>query len=566
MVQDKTMKKIFLIFSFLLSLSLFSQQQEDAWFFLKDKPDTTSYISNPILMLSQRAINRRNNLQITIDATDVPIHKSYLDAIKNSTGVTVLGKSKWLNAIHIQATKTIIDATFTNFSFIERVEFANKSFNSSSQKSIKKMVSNHQNKFNNSQTEFNYGSTSDQIKMLKGDYLHAQDLTGKGQVIAVIDAGFPNVNTLEAFKRLRDNNQILGGYDFVERSNSFYTGNNHGTNVLSTIGGYLENEFVGAAPDASFYLFRTENAAVEVPLEETLWVEAAERADSLGVDVINTSLGYSTFDNANYNYSYSDMNGKTTFISRGAEIAANKGILVVNSAGNSGNDAWKYITAPADASSVITVGAVDKDSNIASFSSFGPSFDGRVKPEILAQGVSASVINHTTGAISSSNGTSFSSPIMAGLIACLNGNEGFLLKSFKRGKTEKAKNFNDFLKEAVYKSADRYTNPTEQHGFGIPNFKVALNSYIGSTASLEEEYFATLKVSPNPIITNFRIEGLEGEVKEYKVKVFDVLGKEVFKQKGTIFNNFDISSLEKGVYFIRISKNNQYKTIKIIKN
>ncbi|TXD45914.1 S8 family serine peptidase [Polaribacter sp. IC073] len=559
------MKKLGFLFSFLITFSLFSQQQEDAWFFLRDKPDSTLYISNPLLMLSQRAIDRRNNLQIEINGTDVPMHQAHIDNIKAAVGITVLGKSKWLNAVHIQGTKIIIDNYFLNSSFIKRVEFANKTFNNLGEKAVEKMVSNHQNKFNISQTDFNYGSTSDQIKMLKGNYLHAQGLTGAGQIIAVIDAGFPNVNTLEAFKRLRENNQILGGYDFVERSTNFYAGNNHGTNVLSTIGGYLENQFVGAAPDASFYLFRTENAPVEVPLEETLWVEAAERADSLGVDVINTSLGYSTFDNADYNYSYADMNGKTTFISRGAEIAGNKGILVVNSAGNSGNNSWKYITAPADAPSVITVGAVDKNKSIANFSSFGPTSDGRIKPEILALGVSAAVINHTNGAISLSNGTSFSSPIMAGLIACLNGNEGFLLKSSIHKKSKKQKKFNDHLKEAVYTSANTYSNPTDQYGYGIPDFEIALNKYIGSTASLQEASLERVKISPNPVTTIFKIEGFLGNRKGYKMQIFDVLGKQVL-QKETLLNEVEISFLETGLYFLKISKENQYRTIKIIKN
>ena len=565
MVLDKIMKKTLFLFSFLLTFSLFSQEQEDAWLFLKDKPNANSFLAEPLTMLSQRAIDRRNNLQITINEIDVPIHESYINDIKNSPGITILGKSKWLNAVHIQGTKEIIDETFPNLPFIERVEFANKNFNNLAQKSSKKMVSNHQNKFKVIQTEFNYGSTSDQIKMLKGDYLHAQGLTGEGQIIAVIDAGFPNVNTLEAFKRLRDNNQILGGYDFVERSINFYSGHNHGTNVLSTIGGFLENEFVGSAPDASFYLFRTENAPIEVPLEETLWVEAAERADSLGVDVINTSLGYSTFDNPNYNYSYDDMDGKTTFISRGAEIAANKGILVVNSAGNSGNDSWKYITSPADAASVITVGAVDKNGNIASFSSFGPTFDKRVKPEILALGLNATVINHTNGAVSTSSGTSFSSPIMAGLIACLNGNEGFTLKSSNSTKAKTQKNYNDYLKEAVYKSSDKYANPSDQYGYGIPNFEVALNTYIASL-TIEKSILNSINISPNPITTIFNIDGVLGALNMYEIKVLDVLGKQVFHQKEAISNQIDISFLENGVYFIRVSKENKYKTFKIIKN
>ena len=560
------MKKILFLLAIFLTVSLFSQQQEDAWFFLKDKPNADTFIENPITMLSQRAIDRRNDLQIAIDVTDVPIYQIYLEDIKNEAGITVLGKSKWLNAVHIQGTKEIIEDVFTNLNFIVKVEFANKLFNSLSQKSLEKTATSYHNKFNTSQTDFNYGSATNQIEMLKGNYLHTQGFTGEGQIIAVIDAGFPNVNTLDALKRLRNTNKILGGYDFVERSTNFYTGHNHGTNVLSTIGGYLENEYVGSAPDASFYLFRIENAMIEVPLEETLWVEAAERADSLGVDVINSSLGYSTFDNPNYNYTYADMDGKTAFISRGAEIAANKGILVVNSAGNSGNTSWKYITAPADALSVIAVGAVDSNGNIASFSSYGPTVDNRIKPEILGQGLGAAVINHTSGAISFANGTSFSSPIMAGLIACLNQNINFSTKSSKNKKIRDENNFNDYLKEAVYASADRYENPTDQHGYGIPNFEIALQKYTSSTASLEGIFISSLKVYPNPVKSTFSFDGLEGVLKDYNIQIFDVLGKKVFEQKEKIVNTIQISFLENGIYFVNVSKENQFKIIKILKN
>ncbi|WP_299665573.1 S8 family serine peptidase [uncultured Polaribacter sp.] len=556
------MKKITLLFSLLFTFSLFSQQ-EDAWLFLKDKPNAATFLANPLTMLSQRAIDRRNNQNIDLELSDVPIDENYYNQLKNEGNIVVLGKSKWLNAIHIQGTKTNIEAVFSSLSFINKIKFANKSFNNLANKSIKK--ANHYNKFKTSQSTFNYGSTSNQIKILKGDYLHAQGLTGEGQMIAVIDAGFPNVDVLPAFQRLRGHQKILGGYDFVERNTNFYSGNNHGTNVLSTIGGYLENEFVGTAPNASFYLFRTENAAVEVPLEETLWVEAAERADSLGVDIINTSLGYSTFDNPNYNYAYSDMDGKTAFITRGAEIAANKGILVVNSAGNSGNDLWKYITAPADAPSVITVGAVDSKGNIASFSSFGPTADGRVKPEILAQGVNAAVISHSNGAIISSNGTSFSSPIMAGLIACLNQHKGFILKSARNQSFKDSHNFNEFLKKAVYESADRFSNPEAQFGYGIPNFELAFNNYVASL-SIEENLLEIVKITPNPISTTFKIEGIQSNFKNYTLQIFDLLGKQVFQQKQIFSDDLNISFLENGIYFLRISKGNQYKTIKIIKN
>lgn len=554
------MKNFLLFFTFIYTTTFFAQQ-EDAWLFFKDKPNAAPFIASPLTMLSQKAIDRRGMQNVSIDETDVPIHQTYRDAIKNTSGITILGKSKWLNALHIQGSETDIKNLKSTFTFVDKIEFANKNLNANNKSASKKIVANHLNKFENTQTDFTYGSTENQIKMLKGDFLHQQGLTGKNQTIAVIDAGFPNVNTLPAFKRLRDNNQILGGYNFADRNTNFYTRHNHGTNVLSTIGGYLENQFVGAAPDAKFYLFISEIAETETVLEETLWVEAVERADSLGVDVINTSLGYSTFDNPKHSYTYADMDGKTTFISRGAEIAANKGILVVNSAGNEGGNSWNYITAPADALSVITVGAVDANGNIANFSSFGPTSDGRIKPEILAQGVNAAIINHGNGTIVGANGTSFSSPIMAGLIACLNDNEGFLLKSSK----QQSKNFNTYLKEAVYESADRFSNPTAQHGYGIPNFEMALNNYIGSTGSVENHFFENLKIAPNPVLNTFKIEGFKGSLQDYDFQIFNVLGKMVYQQQKLTNNTLDISTLEKGLYLLKISNNNFQKTIKIIK-
>lgn len=554
------MKNIVFIFLIFFGFQLFAQQ-EDAWIFLKDKPNSESFLANPLSILSQRAIDRRNQQGVTLDVTDVPIDENYYNQLKNEPNITILGKSKWLNALHIQGTATVIKTLKTKFNFIESIDFADKSLNTASKTVSKKQVLNHVNKFKNATTSFNYGVTSTQIKMLNGDFLHEQGLTGKNQIIAIMDAGFPNVNTLPAFKRIRDNNQILGGYNFADRNISFYTRNNHGTNVLSTIGGYLEDQFVGTAPDAKFYLFITEVVESETVLEETLWVEAAERADSLGVDVINTSLGYSTFDNPKHNYTYADMDGKTTFISRGAEIASQKGILVVNSAGNSGTSAWKYITAPADAASVISVGAVDSSKNISPFSSFGPSFDGRIKPEILALGTSASVINHTNGAIANASGTSFSAPIMAGLIACLNDNEGFILKSSTK---KNSKNFNDYLKEAVYKSADRYANPTDQHGYGIPDFKVAFTNFT-SVFSVDSNSFNEISIYPNPVATIFKVNGIEEDLERYQYKMLDVLGKIVLQQVNFTQNQIDISLLKKGVYFLQLSKDNQQKTIKILK-
>ena len=463
------MKNTFFTFLFLFSVSFAFSQVEDAWVYFKDKPSEASYYATPLNMLSQRALDRRARYNISLDFKDVPIESAYISAITNATGITVLAKSKWLNALHIQGTKSNIDALLnlelSNFLFVDSIEFANRSLNSSKPTLFSEKSPITKKKQLETTTDFTYGNAENQLAMLEGTTLHQNNFTGSGMQIAIIDAGFPNVNTILAFKRIRDNGQILGGYDFVDRSTNFYAGDAHGTMVLSTIAGYLEQgvegatkSFVGTAPDASFYLFRTENAPVEVKLEESLWVEAAEKADSLGVDVINTSLGYSVFyDNPNHNYDYSDMDGKTTFITRGAEIAFSRGMILVNSAGNEGNDAaWPYINAPADGPSVLTVGAVNASGSIASFSSFGPTFDNRIKPDVCAQGQTTSLIN-TSGSVVTGNGTSFSSPVLTGVVACL-------WQAFPN-KT------NVEITQLIKESSHLFPSYTNQEGYGIPNFK-----------------------------------------------------------------------------------------------
>lgn len=320
------------IFSFLFCFfpyAIFAQQ--DAWVYFTNKENVEVVIQKPISILSQKAINRKNAHNIAIDVRDVPVNEFYISRLKTTSGITVLAKSKWMNAVHVRGEASDISRLF-DFDFVASIEFADKNLNDL----LRPAKQNDKFVLEESLDGFNYGSSQNQVSMIHVDALHRENYTGEGIIIAVIDAGFPNVNTMTSFSRLRNSNRLLGGYDFVNRTSAFdaYTASSHGTKVLSTMAGYVENEFVGTAPDASYYLFRTEDAAFENPVEESYWVEAAERADSLGVHIINSSLGYSEFDNPKYNYLPSAMDGKTTFISRGAQIASQKGILVVNSAGN----------------------------------------------------------------------------------------------------------------------------------------------------------------------------------------------------------------------------------------
>ncbi|MFB3387426.1 S8 family serine peptidase [Flavobacterium sp. LAR06] len=529
-------------FTFVL-LFIFSAMfsQEDAWVYFKDKPSSQVFLDKPLDMLTQRSLDRRTNQSIPLADSDVPIEKSYISQINASSGITIMAKSKWLNALHIRGTQANILA-LKSFSFVDKVSFANKALNTTAKK-----VSVHKESQTNDKLkttiDYAYGNSASQIQMLNGQALHKQNYTGTGKIIAVLDAGFPGVNIAQPFQNLQTKNQILGGYDFVNRNANFYTGDDHGTLVLSTMGGYKENALVGTAPDASYYLFITENDASENPVEESLWVEAAERADSLGVDIITTSLGYFEFDNANYSHTYSDMNGSTNFISRGAEIAFSKGIIVVASAGNEGRTAEPHIGAPADAVSVITVGSVDSAKIKSNFSSIGPSFDNRIKPDVMAQGT-ATVVSNASGTIGTSNGTSFSCPVMAGMIACLW--QAFPTKTNKE------------IRQILLEISDRYANPNNDYGYGIPNF--------GSTLGVEN-FLASSDFSmfPNPAKT-FVSFSFSSENYEASVSIYSVLGQKLIEKQITNQNPIlSVEALNSGLYFYTFDAEGLHKTGKIIK-
>ena len=512
--------------------------QEHAWVYFNDKPNTVAAMANPLSMLTQRALDRRTHQNIALNNQDVPISNSYINQIMAQNGILVKAKSKWLNAVHVYGTATDINALST-LSFVNQIVFADNSLNARpTNQANSQETSNKFEVLNN----YNYGNSYNQAHQIRVDYLHEQNFTGSTMQIAVLDAGFPNVDNFSAFQQIRDNNQILGGYDFVARSTNFYQGSSHGTAVLSTIAGFVDTELVGTAPDVKVYLFRTEDAVPETPLEESLWVEAAEKADSLGVDIISTSLGYQNFDEPRYDHQYADMDGNTTFISRGANIAAEKGILVVAAAGNDGNNTYFNISAPADATNVFTIGAVDENGAIASFSSYGPNFNNQIKPDVDAKGLQATVVN-ASGTVSTSSGTSFATPIMAGAIACF---------------WEAYPNKTNFeIMQMIRESASLYNNPTDHEGYGIPNFETAFQ-----VATIANTTFAELTVFPNPVIDNLHINTKMIN----SIEIYSVLGKKMSFKTDNITHTIDVSSFEKGIYFLNIkNQKGKSKTVKMIK-
>jgi serine protease AprX len=537
------MKKLLHIALLFISAAVFAQQ-EDAWVYFTDKPDAEFYLANPLEMLSQKALDRRAAHGITPDIMDVPVHQAYIDQVSTSPGITVMARSKWMNCLHVRGTEEAVNA-LSELSFVDSIDFANKLLNTSGRPGSIQQPSAVNKTFETDAT-FSYGNSANQVQMLNGHLLHQQDLTGAGMTIAVLDAGFPGVDTTQPFQRLRDNNLILGGYNFVGQSDNFYTGGTHGTLVLSTMGGYTEGQLVGSAPDAFYYLFITEDVAGENPVEESYWVQAAEVADSLGVDVINTSLGYFLYDNPSYSYSYEDIDGQTAFITRGANIAFTRGMFCVTSAGNSANTDNPNVRVPGDAFNTLTLGAVDAAEQYAYFSSIGPTFDGRVKPDVMAQGL-ASVLANPLGEVATANGTSFSSPITAGLVACL----WQALPELDNGE----------ILQLVKQSADRYTNPDPQYGYGIPDFALALNNGLGLIDNKKQPFL----LYPNPSRSTVNMVFPRGLLNA-NVTVFNSLGQIVLEQAIPAGQpSFTINQLATGIYGYRIESKQGMQSGRIIR-
>jgi serine protease AprX len=412
------MRKVLLILLLLLLFfNLFSQKLSNGqyWICLADKAGNEHSLSNPSEFLSLRSIERRARQNISLSQDDLPVSKMYLDSLKN-LGLTILGSSRWFNAVIVESNDTLLLDTLDHISFVSEFYYKIPRKKTVSAVTVTKRTDSHQE--NQQFNELNYGKAFPQIAFINGHTLHELGYRGTDFRIAVIDGGFYKADTIAAFDSLWDEGRMLGYHDFSRSETGFFNTASHGMSVLSTMAANLPGEIIGTAPKASYYLLKSEIVQSETPLEEALWVMAAEYADSAGADIINSSLGYSEFDDSTLNYSYSDMDGKTALVTRAAEKAFGKGIVVVISAGNEGKKSWKYITAPSDGPNVLCIGAADTLGEVAAFSSRGPSYDQRTKPDILAVGYNTTVIN-SNGFVSKGNGTSFSAPQVAGMIACL---------------------------------------------------------------------------------------------------------------------------------------------------
>ena len=547
------MKKLSFILLFLV-ISAFASAQiatDIYWVQFKDKNNSPYSIDNPEAYLSARALQRRANLGISIDEYDIPVNPQYLQAVSDC-GAELLNPSKWLNGVSVHVTDPSVMEAINALEFV--VEVRNCPSNPDAQKIKERWlsdglkpveVSRHSRGF--------YGGGTTQITQINGQALHDSGYMGEGVVIAVLDGGFIGADTHPAFDNMREEGRLLGVRDFVYGSTSVYSQSSHGTSCLSTMAAYVPNTFVGTAPKASYYLLHTEDAPNENIVEEYNWVSGAEYADSLGVDVCSTSLGYINFDMSQWDHSQSHYDGHTAPSSIGAEIAVSRGMICTNSAGNEG-ESWEgdlcTLGMPADAEHVLTVGAVDGDGNRTWFSSVGPTYDGRIKPDVMAMGQDTYVAS-SDGDYYTGGGTSFSNPVMAGAVACL----------------RQARPYASVQEicDAVRACGNRANRPDNRYGYGIPDLSQALEMLnveepIGNTPA------HIISVYPNP--SNGEVHVALNGVHKAELTVYDITGRRLYTYS---FNGLNHTTLERylntlneGVYFIHAVSEAGSQTQKLV--
>lgn len=532
------------------------------WVQFNTKSNTPYSINKPEYYLSQRAIDRRLRHGIAIDSTDLPVNPTFVDSLR-TLGFYVKHTSKWMNGA------VVILPTNLNINNIIKPSFID-SYTLRKNAPSKTTIPNAQDmelksaKFSDIDADSlmhdAYGNSYVQLSMISGHLLHTLS-RGKGVQVAVIDAGFENSDIIPAFDSIRARNGILGTYDFVDPGNDVYREYEHGNNVFSIMAGNDPGNLIGAAPDASYWLLRTEDVndiyngatyRTESPVEEDYWIFAVEFADSVGCDVVNTSLGYTTFDNPNFNHTYEEFDGKTIKISKAANLAVDKGMVVVCSAGNSRNDEWGKIVAPSEAEKVLSVAAVDESNTIASFSSPGFTDDFAInKPDISALGVFVTYAA-SNGTYERWNGTSYASPIIAGMAACL--------VSFFPEKS--ATEIMDLIREL----GNLYPQHSIDYGYGIPDFSKVVKLVNPDITAIDELNDAQIHVYPNPFTSALTITNTEG----FKTfELFSSMGKRIISSniddtKMEISSSI-LSGLNKGVYFAVLTGRQKTQLFKLIK-
>lgn len=534
-----------LVLVLFLSLPALPQAQNQGYLYrivFNDKGDQNTSSYDPALLFSNKALERRKKHNIAgIDFHDLPVYKPYIAQISGmGMGLELKCTSRWMNSALFWSANPVVTENLAALPSVKEVM------------TVKipgtKGINADKLSLALSPAEIPFDRP---VQMLNGYPLIASGFNGRGILIAVLDGGFENGDRISSLEKLRLEKRILAQRDFVDNDISVYHSSTHGTAVLSVLAGNIDGWILGTARGASFLLLRTEDTGSEYPCEEDYWAAGAEYADSCGADIISSSLGYSTFDDPSMDYKLSDLDGNTAFVTRAADIAASKGILVVNSAGNERNKTWKKIICPSDGDSVLAAGAVDVNNIIAYFSSAGPSADRRVKPDVSAMGVSVPVQVAGSG-IAYASGTSFSCPVLSGMAASL--------MQAVPGATSIE------IAAAVRASGDRYLVPDSLYGYGIPDMMKALEILQAKYVKIGE---AEISVSPNPTPGDFDI--LFGSAPSaVSVEIFTLEGRLIMRKKydefaGRILHINAPGTEYRGVYLVRVSTQTVSKVLKIIK-
>lgn len=548
------MKRLFVLITLLLivGLNAYSQIAPDRyWVQFTDKNNTPYSIDRPEEFLSERSIQRRIKYGVAVDEKDIPVNPSYIEAVEKA-GATILNPSKWLNGVTIETnSESVLNA-------IEKLPFVKKT-RALHDEPLKQMIKNEsfmyemnvESVVDKNVVRGHYGKAHTQIELLNGIVLHDMGYQGEGMWIGICDSGYEGADVHDIFQNMRDENRLLGTKDFVYKNGIVYSDDHHGTACLGLMAGYMPGTYVGTAPKASYFLCRTENINSENIIEEYNWVSAAEYMDSLGIDMISTSLGYIGFDDPDASHGYSDFDGKTCIITIGAEIASSRGILCVAAAGNEGDNDFPYVGGPGDGKNVLTVGGVKADGTRAGFSSIGPTYDGRIKPDVMSFAYAVTVASPGNN-FYEGNGTSFAAPSLAGMLACY----WQARRDAPEGK----------IREVIKKSSNNYSSPNNEYGYGIPDFEKALDMLNLENCDIFDEK-PLFYVYPNPSngMVNFNLNYDVNVV----VQVFDMLGKMVY-----VFDNHNgdfaelnafLSNLDAGVYMIKASGDKNIFTTKLVK-
>ena len=544
------MKKVVFLF-LLLTVAIFAQAQVATniyWVQFTDKNNSPYSIDNPEAFLSPRALQRRANQGIGIDEYDIPVNPQYLQAVADC-GAELLNPSKWLNGVSVYVTNASVIEAINALEFVSVVRSCP---NDSKAQEIKERWMANEQVSSKSLHEMNgfYGSGATQVMQINANALHDSGFMGEGVVVAILDGGFIGTPNHPAFDNMREEGRLLGTRDFVYGSISVYSQSSHGTSCLSTMAAYVPNTFVGTAPKASYYLFHTEDVDSENIVEEYNWVSGAEYADSLGVDVCTTSLGYIDFDMSQWDHPLSHFDGHTAPMSIGAEIAVSRGMICLNSAGNEGGGNQCTLGIPADAEHILTIGAVDGSGNRADFSSVGPTYDGRIKPDVMAMGRGTFVAD-ANGDYYNGNGTSFSTPVVAGAVTCLR--QAYPYASVQE------------ICDVVRQCSNRANNPNNLYGYGIPDFSQALELlYVDDP--IEPYSGELISVYPNP--SQGAVHVMLNQGAKADVTVFDFMGHALYYYSFNGLNHTSLenylNTLDSGVYFINAVSDLGSQTVKVV--